>query len=55
MKFRYTGSGEITIRHMTFEAGKPVEVEDAELAAKIAVLPYFREVKPGRPKNADEI
>ena len=54
MKFKYTGSGEITLRHMTFEAGKAVEVDDVALAEKIAALPYFEEVKPGRPKNADK-
>lgn len=54
MRFKYTGSGEITIRHMTFEAGKSTEVSDPDLAAKIAVLDYFQQVKPGRPKNGDE-
>jgi len=54
MKFRFTGEGEITLRHMTFRSGVTTEVEDADLAAKISVLPYFEEVKPGRPKNADK-
>lgn len=55
MKFRYTGNlPEVTIRHMTFPAGQAVEVTDEELARKLAGIPFFSEVKPGRPKNADE-
>lgn len=53
MKYRYTGDGEITLRHMTFESGKPAEVSDELLAKKIAALPYFEEVRPGRKKKAD--
>lgn len=48
------GEGSITLRHMTFESGKSVEVTDEDLARKISVLPYFQLVKPGRPKNGDE-
>lgn len=53
-RFKYMGEGSITLRHMTFESGKSVEVTDEDLARKISVLPYFQLVKPGRPKNGDE-
>ena len=45
MKFKYTGDqAEITLRGVTFEKGKPVEV-DADLGAKISNLDYFKAVK----------
>lgn len=54
MKFKYTGEGSITLRHMTFESGKAVVVDDEALAEKISGLPFFEEVKPGRKPNADK-
>lgn len=48
MKFAFTGEGEITIREVTFPSGKAVEVENEDLAAKLARLEYFREVKSRR-------
>lgn len=55
MNFRYIGPlDECTIRHMTFEKGKAVKVDDDELAVKLRGIPVFAEVKAGRPKNADK-
>ena len=57
MKYKFTGTDacpkEITLRGVTFEKGKAVEVE-GDLAAKVSVLPYFTEAKPGRPKKNDK-
>lgn len=52
MKFKFIGEqDEITLRGVTFEKGKAVVVDDASLAEKISVLPYFEEVKRGpKPK-----
>jgi len=44
---------EITLRDVTFEKGKAVKVDDG-LAAKLANLDYFAEVKQGRPKKDDK-
>ena len=53
MKFRYTGDlDEITIRHVTFPKSKAVEVDCADLAAKLSVIPGFAEVKT-RGKKQD--
>lgn len=57
MKIRYTGEAdEITLRHVTFKKGEAVELDmdvqaDADLAGKIAALPYFEQVKAGRPRK----
>lgn len=52
MKFKYTGDqDEITLRGVTFEKGKAVDVDEA-LAEKISVLDYFTEVKAR--KNAKD-
>lgn len=57
MKFKYTGGqDEITVRTVTFPKGKAVELDASDaahrlLAAKVAALPYFEEVKPGRPRK----
>lgn len=42
--FKFTGVKDlksITLRGVTFDLGKPVEVPDASLSAKIENLPYF--------------
>jgi hypothetical protein len=51
MQFKYTGPDEeITLREVTFKAGKAVLVEDEGFQAKLSNLDYFKEVKPrGRP------
>lgn len=53
-KVKFLGTPEcpdqITLRDVTFPMGKPVEVEDEGLAAKVLALPFFEEVKRGRPK-----
>ena len=53
MKFKFTGDqDEITLRGVTFEKGKAVDLSDnPDLAQKVAVLPYFSEVK-SRAKKA---
>ncbi len=54
MKFKYDGpQDECTIRDVTFQKGKAVEVDDV-LAAKLRGIPDFSEVKPGRKANADK-
>ena len=56
MKFRFKGAeacpDEITLRGVEFSAGKPVEVTDPSLAAKLSALPYF-EVVQSRARKAD--
>lgn len=55
MKIKYTGPQDsITIRDVTFEHNKAVDVDDETLAAKVAGIDGFEEVKPGRKKNADK-
>lgn len=57
MKFKYMGpQDEITLRGVTFAKGEAVELDpenqhEALLAAKIAVIDGFEEVKAGRPKK----
>lgn len=53
MKFKYRGPDEeITLRDVTFPKGKAVDLTDSpELAAKVAVLDYFAEVKPRKRRN----
>lgn len=55
MKFKYTGElDEITLRGVTFEKGKAVDLSDnALLAEKINALAYFEQVKRGRKVKAD--
>ncbi|MCA0846115.1 hypothetical protein [Salipiger thiooxidans] len=62
MKLKYEGPlDEVTVRHVTFEKGKTVELSDddprdAALVEKLASWPEFSEVKRGRkPKTDDEI
>lgn len=46
MKFKFTGDqDEITLRGVTFEKGKAVDVDDPELIEKISALSYFSTVK----------
>ena len=46
MKFKYTGPGEITLRGVTFESGKAVDLTDnPHLAEKVANMPEFQKVK----------
>lgn len=58
MKVKFLGTeacpDRITLRDMTFEAGKAVEVEDEGLRAKCLALPYFEAVTVGRPKKTDD-
>ncbi len=54
MKLKYTGDGEITIRGVTFEKGKAVDVDDENLAAKLSALDYFQEVKARKPKAKND-
>jgi ubiquitin len=51
MKFKNITDEDMTLRGVDFPAGKPVEVEDEALAAKVAVMPEFEQVKRGRKKN----
>ncbi len=47
--FKFSGledQEKITIRETDFAKGKAVKVECNALAAKLAALPYFQEVKP---------
>jgi hypothetical protein len=57
-KFRFLGTDacpdEIMLRDVVFRQDKPVEVTDADLCKKLAALPYFAEVKAGRPKKNDQ-
>jgi len=57
MKFKFTGDQDaITLRGVTFEAGKAVDLSDnPELAAKVSVLPYFVEVKPRKRKAKADV
>ena len=46
MKFKYTGPGkDITLRGVTFKRGIAKNVKDESLAAKVARLDYFEEVR----------
>lgn len=56
MKVKYIGSEDaVTVRHVTFEKGKAVDLSDdprdAALAEKVLALPEFQEAKPGRPRK----
>lgn len=58
MRFKFLGTPQcpeaITLRDTAFPVGKVVEVDDA-LAAKLANLEYFAEVKRGpKPKAASD-
>lgn len=54
MKFKYTGPDEaITLREITFEKGKAVDVACTDLQAKLDALDYFKVVKP-RGKRSDK-
>jgi hypothetical protein len=55
MKYRYTGpQDEITLREVTFEKGKTVDLSDnPELAEKVAVLADFKKVKARKNGNKD--
>lgn len=56
MKFKYIGDqDEITLRRVTFKAGKAVDLsENPLLAAKIAKMPDFEEVKSGRKAKKND-
>lgn len=54
MKFKFTGpQDEITIRGVTFEKGKAVEV-DAELGAKVSGIDGFKPVRARKVKANDK-
>ena len=57
-KFKFLGTPEvpdqITLRDVVFEKGKTVEITDADFCRKLSALPYFAEVKAGRPKKHDQ-
>lgn len=54
MKFKYMGNLDaITLRGVTFEKGKAVDVSDDNLAEKISALDFFAEVKPRKAKDDD--
>ena len=49
MKFKYTGSDEaITLREVTFEKGKAMDVDCPDFQAKLAALDFFTQVKVRR-------
>lgn len=49
MKIKYTGPQDaITIRHVTFEKGKAVDVDDDDLCTKVLGIEGFEKAK-GRP------
>lgn len=54
MKYKYTGDlDEITLRGVTFEKGKAVDLsENPLLADKVAALDFFQEVKRGKKSDA---
>lgn len=45
MKFRNITDTDMTLRGVAFPAGKAVEVDDEALAAKVAAMPEFEQVK----------
>ena len=53
MKFKYTGpQDEITLRGVTFEKGKAVDLSDnLDLAVKVDALDYFTEAKTRKVKS----
>lgn len=52
MRIKWTGEqDEITLRGVTFEKGKAVDVADTNLATKCLGISGFVEVKRGRKKN----
>lgn len=54
MKFKNITNAAITLRGVTFEPKKAVDVTDEGLAAKISAMPQFASVSEGPKKNADE-
>ena len=58
MRFKFVGNGDsdpasVTLRGVEFPKGKGVEVEDADLAAKLRANSHF-EVAKGRPSAKDK-
>lgn len=55
MKFKYTGEqAAITLRGVTFEKEKAVQVDDEGLASKVAALDFFEQVKTRRKAKSDD-
>ncbi len=55
MKLKWTGNESITLRDVTFEAGKTVDLSDnPNLFEKARGIEGFEEVKARKPKKADE-
>lgn len=55
MKFKYTGEGEITLREVTFKAGRPVEVTCENFAAKLSALDCFDTVRPRKKPDDQDV
>ena len=54
MKLRYTGKHTVTIRGVDFPSGKVVDVNDADLATKMAAWPDVDIVKTRKRAKADD-
>lgn len=54
MKLKNITENDMRLRHMDFPAGKAVEVDDADLAAKCLAMPEFVQVKPGRKAKKND-